>query len=151
MSKIDRIAKWMRDRTIVVTSAYGTARTVIAVAQLLTLLATPIDTLFRPLAGISAGQLCSTSSPSRWAVFCMPGDLELGRWLAIVLLAIVASGWRPRVTGLLHWWLSWSIFGTLSAGDGGDQAAAMLTLFLVPVTLVDGRRWHWGSPAVSAR
>jgi antimicrobial peptide system SdpB family protein len=31
--------------------------------------------------------------------------------------------------------------------DGGDQANAILTLFLVPVTLTDGRKWHWDSPS----
>lgn len=35
-------------------------------------------------------------------------NLELARWLAVAILLLVASGWR-RVTGVLHWWVSFSL------------------------------------------
>jgi len=70
-------------------------------------------------------------------------QLEIVRWGAIVALGIVVAGWRPRVTGVVHWWLSFSMAVSIVAADGGDQVAAVLSLLLIPVTLTDSRRWHW--------
>jgi antimicrobial peptide system SdpB family protein len=37
------------------------------------------------------------------------------------------------------------VFVTSITADGGDQAATLLTLFLIPVALTDPRVWHWES------
>jgi antimicrobial peptide system SdpB family protein len=78
-------------------------------------------------------------------VFCVFGDqhLELARWLSIALLLVVASGWRPRLTGVLHWWITFSLQASAITVDGGDQVTAVLTALLIPVTLTDPRNWHW--------
>ena len=94
-----------------------------------------------------SGVSCGTFSLS---IFCqMPlGHTESARWVAVVLLGVVASGWMPRVTGLLHWWVTASFFLHSSGIDGGDQLAGVMTLILVPLTLTDPRRWHWQEPPV---
>jgi antimicrobial peptide system SdpB family protein len=81
-------------------------------------------------------------------LFCLATNhhLDLARWLAVVALAVVASGYRPRFTGTLHWWIAFSFQSSAIVLDGGDQIAALLALFLIPVTLTDSRRWHWGTP-----
>lgn len=126
------------------TNVYGVARSLLAAGTLLTLLAHSADSLFRPLGATvaSRGELILAA---RIGLFAMvPAEqLELARWLAIAGLALVASGWRPRITGVLHWWLSMSFMTAAIVGDGGDQVTAVLALLLIPVTLTDPRRWHW--------
>ena len=70
------------------------------------------------------------------------------RRVAIFLLLVVASGWMPRITGGLHWWLTASFFLSASTIDGGDHLAGVLTLILVPLALTDPRSWHWQEPPV---
>jgi antimicrobial peptide system SdpB family protein len=71
------------------------------------------------------------------------GELEVGRWVAVAILLVVASGWRPRVTGVLHWWVANSLNVTATMVDGGDQVTSVLTFLMLPLTLTDSRRWHW--------
>jgi antimicrobial peptide system SdpB family protein len=80
--------------------------------------------------------------------FCLvsTSGLEWARWFCIVALALVASGYRPRITGLLHAWVAFGFQASSPLLDGGDQVTAVLTLLLLPVTLTDPRRWHWGPP-----
>ncbi len=129
------------------TNVYGIARTLLALGTGLTLLVNRADILFRPAAGLPDCPLCS--GPARFSFFCLfPKDrLELARWLAFLTLAIVASGWRPRLTGPVHWWIAFSLIASAVAVDGGDHVTAVLTLLLLPVTLTDARVWHWSAPA----
>ena len=72
------------------------------------------------------------------------GDrLPWAQALAITILLLVITGWRPRFTGVLHAWVSLSYSTAAFMPEGGDQLAANLALLLVPVTLADPRRSHW--------
>src|SRR5699024_3242820 len=101
------------------------------------------DAIFAPVLGRDVAPYCSGIDAI--SVFCLfPREqLTLIRWLCVVVLLVIASGWRPRWTALPHWWIAFSVFNSISIPDGGDQAAALLTLMLVPVLLTDPRRWHW--------
>jgi antimicrobial peptide system SdpB family protein len=127
------------------TNVYGVARSLIALATATTLLFDSSATLFRPLAGIPTEVPFCVDAAQRASLFCLvPRDhLDVARWLSIIGLLIVASGWRPRFTGILHWWIALGFQSTATIVDGGDQVATVLTLLLLPVTLTDGRRWHW--------
>ena len=111
---------------------------------MLTLLANHSDVLFRP-AGLMSGTTNQFIPISNISLFSLVPDvhLEIGRWAAIVILAIVVVGWRPSMTGVLHWWISFSFATSCLVPDGGDHVAAVLTLLLVPVTVTDRRKWHW--------
>lgn len=117
------------------TNVYGVARTLLALATLLTLAYNPSNVLF--LEGPQCGFPLSA--------FCIlpASHFEVSRWGSVLLLAVVASGWRPRVTGLLHWWISASFFMSASVVDGGDHVTGVLTLILIPLTITDPRPWHW--------
>ncbi|MEP6993999.1 MAG: sporulation-delaying protein SdpB family protein [Acidobacteriota bacterium] len=143
MNKIPRLAADWSERIDPWTNVYGVARTVIASATLLTLLFNPASTLFRPASGVATCPNCF--GMGEIGLFCLFGrsHLELARWLAVAILAVVASGWRPRVTGLPHWWIAFSLQSSAMTIDGGDQVAAVLTLLMLPLTLTDDRRWHW--------
>ena len=56
----------------------------------------------------------------------------------------MATGWRPRFTGVAHWWVTYSFVSSALLVDGGDQLSSTLTLLMVPLTLMDPRRSHWG-------
>ena len=125
------------------TNVYGVARSLLALATAGTLAFSATGSVFRPAAGLPPAPYCN--GPGRISLFCLvPHDqLWLSRWLAVAILLVVASGWRPRYTGLFHWWVSFSFSVSATIPDGGDQATAVLTLLMLPVALSDPRRWHW--------
>jgi antimicrobial peptide system SdpB family protein len=94
-----------------------------------------------------APPFCGVHTVQKATLYCLlPTHLDLARLLATVGLLLVASGWRPRITGILHWWIAFSYQLTASTLEGGDQAAAVLSLLLLPLTLTDPRQWHWDPP-----
>lgn len=132
-------------------NVYGLARSLLAAGTLLTLAVHDARTLFAPT-GQTLEELTAAIPLARASLFFLVPDLELARWLAIAGLALVVSGWRPRWTGVLHWWISASFAISCVLIDGGDQVTAVLTALLVPATLTDPRPWHWSAlPAPSRR
>lgn len=127
------------------TSVYGMARTLLALGTFGTLATTSISALFVVTPSVAAPPSCS--GVAALSLFCIaPHDktgLELSRWIASLTLLIVASGWRPRITALPHWWISASLIASATAIDGGDHVTAVLTLLLLPIALTDDRAWHW--------
>ncbi|HEX2204497.1 MAG TPA: sporulation-delaying protein SdpB family protein [Longimicrobium sp.] len=132
------------------TNVVGAARTMMALGTALTFAFSHSTSLFRPTVGVPLAPVCHDVSKA--ALFCVvPSDrLEVVRWVVVALLLVIASGWRPRYTGVLHWYINFSFVTTAILVDGGDQIAAILTLLLIPVTLTDPRKWHWQRPAEAA-
>jgi antimicrobial peptide system SdpB family protein len=128
------------------TEVYGIGRSLLALATALTFAFSRSDVLFRAAAGIPDVPICTGVRAT--GLFCLVGaaHLELARWLTVFALLFVASGYRPRFTGLLHAWLAFSFQANAMVIEGGDQIAAILSLLLVPVTLLDDRKWHWLPP-----
>lgn len=129
------------------TNVYGLARSALAFGTLLTLLFNDSDLLFRPMGGEITG-VFGRIGPFAWSLFFLVPDayLEVARWASILVLLLVVAGWRPRVTGVLHWYVAFSFTSASVMVDGGDHVATVLTLLLVPLTLTDGRKWHWSPP-----
>lgn len=125
------------------TNVVGVARSLLAVGTMLTLLTNDVPALFPRIAGMPEPPVCTGSLQA--GLFCIfpRSRLELARLLCVLLLAVVASGWRPRITGVIHWFVALSFQLGASSLDGGDQVTAVLTLLLLPVTLTDDRKWHW--------
>ncbi len=127
-------------------NVYGAARTLLAMGTLATLLANDTQTLF---VASESGAGAPTSALHRLGLFwMMDGCLEAAHVFAALSLVVVASGWRPRWTGVIHWWISFSFACACVPLDGGDHVASVLTLLLLPMTLLDPRRSHWDPPAV---
>ncbi|MBX3208595.1 MAG: hypothetical protein KF764_26415 [Labilithrix sp.] len=124
------------------TNVYGVARSLIALSLLLTLVFSRTDVLFRPAAGVDDVPVCM--GVRALGTFCVGAPhLDLVRWLSVAVLAVVVSGWRPRYTGVLHAWVAFGFQANAMIVEGGDQIGSILALLLVPVTLLDDRKWHW--------
>ncbi|HDR6821024.1 TPA: HTTM domain-containing protein [Bacillus thuringiensis] len=128
------------------TNVYGLARTLLALSLLLTLSLNDAQILFRPASGISEFPSCTKNI----SIFCLlPSDyiyLNIIRWVCVGLLLLVVSGWRPQITGIIHWFIAYSLQVSATTLDGGEQVNAVLSLLLLPITLTDSRKWHWQSP-----
>jgi antimicrobial peptide system SdpB family protein len=124
---------------------FGIGRTFIASAQIVILLFTEPQALFVPVIGQPHAPYCSGLASV--SAFCVGGgglSLEWRRWLLILILAVIASGYRPRWTVLVHAWVCFSLAVSISLPDGGESVAQLITLLIVPIGLADNRRWHWG-------
>lgn len=124
-------------------------RSLLALASLLTLVFSPDDALFVGDPQVPAGTRCG--GPQRLSLWCVTGSsphgLLVSRIVAIVVLLAVVSGFRPRWTCVPHWYVSASIAWSLTQPNGGDRAAMMVTLLLIPALIRDDRRWHWTRPS----
>jgi antimicrobial peptide system SdpB family protein len=126
------------------TNAYGLARSILALGTLLTLVLNPSAALF-----VSKNFTINHNFIlAEWNMFYLLGfeNLIYAKALAIVLLLLVISGYVPQVSGVLHWWVSYSFFNAAVIVDGGDQITSVITLLLIPVTLCDPRMNHWHEP-----
>jgi antimicrobial peptide system SdpB family protein len=121
------------------------ARSVLAVAQLVTLLATPATVLFARAPQPSPDTRClGLRGASLWCVVGTgPTALQVGRWVAVAALAVVVAGFRPRWTCIPHWYVAFSLHASLAFPNGGEYAAQIATLLLIPSCLGDRRAWQW--------
>ncbi len=121
------------------TNIIGLCRSILALGTLLTLLLNPVDVLFN--------QEILNQEPTffqQYGLFFILKDaVFLAKTLVIIVLLLVISGTHPRITGVLHWYVTWSFFTSCNIIDGGDHIASVLTLLLIPITLTDSRKNHW--------
>jgi antimicrobial peptide system SdpB family protein len=125
--------------------ALALGRSFIAVATLLELLFTPGTTLFGNADAVSGSLHCAGAvSISIW---CLSGaathGYTIGTVSSIVGLGLAAMGYRPRWTCIPHWYLTFSFESAIQVPHGGDSAASIATLLLVPICLSDYRIWQW--------
>jgi len=125
------------------TNVYGLARSLLALSTLLTLVADSSERLFHSLTVDDPGILDRSDLAGASLFFLARDHLGVAKLLAIVVLMLVITGWRPRLTALPHWWISYSFAASASMIDRGDQVVATLTLLLLPIALTDSRRSHW--------
>mgnify|MGYP005997191865 CR=1 FL=1 len=109
------------------TRGFGIGRSLVAFAQLTVLLGTTTPALFASLLDEPPAPHCAGINSV--SLFCVAGDTHLvaKQYVAAALLAVVMSGWRPRLTGIPHAWISFSILSSISLPDGGDSIAQIVT------------------------
>jgi antimicrobial peptide system protein, SdpB family len=130
----------LTERYFAWSNVYGLARTILALGTMLTLLLNGTDMLF-----VATNHVTSRCDALNISLYCILPDLEVSRWISIFVLFLVVIGWKPMVTGLLHWYVAYSFISSATVIDGGDHIASIITLLLVPVTLTDTRAWHWST------
>ena len=129
--------------------SFGVGRSLIALAQFSTIVFTSPEALFQSVLGQGDAPACV--SVNVVSLFCIGDDaipLWLRQTLVAAMLVLVASGYRPRYTVILHAWIAFSIAGSIALPDGGDQAARVICILLIPIGLADNRVWHWSRPSL---
>jgi antimicrobial peptide system SdpB family protein len=151
MFKLNYFGQWV-DRissSFTWTNTYGIARSLLALGTLLTLAFNDINLLMKPMGTFSP--MAEYRTMTDWSIFyLLPNHLELAKWICIGILFLVLIGWRPRFTAIFHWWITFSYASSAMLIDGGDQVTQIMTLFLIPICLIDNRKWHWSTKAEKA-
>ncbi|WP_165436425.1 sporulation-delaying protein SdpB family protein [Amycolatopsis suaedae] len=124
-------------------------RTLLALASGCLLALSPDQALFPRTAGVTDGPVCDgIGRLSMWCLAESGGvNLLVCRVIALVVLTLVALGYRPRWTCVPHWYVTYSLSVTMALPDAGEQVIRILTLLLIPICLADDRRWQWRRPA----
>ncbi len=65
--------------------------------------------------------------------------------MALFILILVIIGIKPRYTGIFHWYTAFSFYASCRIIDGGDHAHSILSLLILPLTLMDNRKWYWST------
>ncbi|WP_051701813.1 hypothetical protein [Mycetocola saprophilus] len=126
-------------------------RSIIALGQLVTLALTSWLNLSTEVLSVEPATYCA--GVRRASLFCLGSETpqEFGRWIGIVIAALVIAGAFPRILAVAHLWLALSMNISLSLPDGGESVAVFATAFLVLIELADRRRLGWcRAPAESA-
>lgn len=122
---------------------YGLGRSLIALGTLLVFIFNDFHLLFDE----KALNILSNSEFvfNKFSFFAFIGyeKLWLSKILSITILIMVISGFVPRITGLLHFWISYSFYHSAVILDGGDQIAVIFSFLLIPLTILDRRINHW--------
>ncbi len=123
-------------------NTYGLSRSILALGTLITLLFTKWSLLF-PV------EFC-TKYPintifDKFNLFVVAGYVHLNLILSFCCITLIAViiGYGGKITGILHFWITFSFFRYCPIVDGGDQITQILTLCLIPITLLDKRKNHW--------
>jgi antimicrobial peptide system SdpB family protein len=125
---------------------FAAGRTTLALATASELLFTRPAALFTQV-GATSGPYCSTAPAV--SLYCL-GDphewLNIRHWVAVVALALVASGYRPRYLAIVHLWVVYSVTTSITLPDGGDSIALLVVFLITPMCLADPRPWQWTPP-----
>lgn len=126
----------------------GIARSVLALSTFLTIMLNSPEVLFKNAHVLNADNL----EPSqyifqRFNFFLLFGvdHLLMAKLAATSILLLIICGFRPRWTCILHSWVCISFNYATLLIEGGDQIAANLSLMLIPICLLDQRKWHWAT------
>ncbi|MDQ1802940.1 sporulation-delaying protein SdpB family protein [Chryseobacterium sp. PTM-20240506] len=120
------------------------ARSIFALGALLTLLFNNVPELadFELLSNKQEMIFVRNIPLANFSIFYLLG-LELGKYISILILLSVFTGYIPQVTGLLQAWVHYSICNSFLVVEGGDQIASNLTILLVLICLFDNRLNQW--------
>lgn len=70
-------------------------------------------------------------------------EIKYSIFISILILLLVITGFLPKITSLLHFWVAISFLNTSIIIEGGDQIATTITLLLIPIILIDKRKNLW--------
>jgi antimicrobial peptide system SdpB family protein len=131
---------------LVYSKGYALGRLFLSLSTLSTILFNDPYRLFdishAPTTNVTSVDICKLSLFS----LSYPNNLMLAKVMACVLLAVTISGFLPRITCFLQWWLSFSVYSSAYITEGGDQINMILSLLVIPICLFDNRINQWTKP-----
>lgn len=124
-------------------SALGLSRTFLAAGTFLTLIFNDENVLFK--SGLHPAWDSQIVPINAINIFNLIPDnyISLVKWVVCLLLIIIGSGWRPRLMCIPHWYISTCFLNSALDIEGGDQITSNITMLLIPILLMDNRKWHW--------
>jgi antimicrobial peptide system SdpB family protein len=122
------------------TNSIGLARSILALGLFLTLLFNSNDVLFYLNSGAIEFQI---NQYNFFSIYLLIQNTQIAKLISIVVLFFVIIGIYPRITCLLHFWVTYSFSSCVHIPDGGDQIATIISFLLIPVFLLNPNRWHW--------
>lgn len=126
----------------------GIGRTIVAMSQLSFLMLTPASFYIVPVGSPQIDLKCSEGVIRGYSIYCiLPYSAQTVSYIVCFVLFFVAIGIYPRITGVFHFWASFSVASSISLPDGGEAMVQVVTFFLMFVLLGDSRRWHWSKSA----
>ncbi|WP_083896062.1 sporulation-delaying protein SdpB family protein [Nocardia jiangxiensis] len=125
---------------------WGTGRTLLALAYCSVLLLTPMNALLQSVAGVPGPRCEGVRAASALCIGDAGHYNEWRKWTLIAIFLLVASGYRPRVTAILHLWATYSLAVAITLPDGGEAIGLIICGLITPLALADNRRWHWSRP-----
>jgi antimicrobial peptide system SdpB family protein len=124
--------------------SFQISRSLIAFGTLCTLLFSPANSLFTHTIFKLAES--NNTMPANINLFTAFGyeHIYISRLISIIILLLVISGYFHKIASLLHWYVSFSLYSSLTIVDGGDQIASIITLLFIPISFFDKRKntWH---------
>lgn len=129
---------------------FAFARSLIALGSLSTLLFTDISFLIDPIgteSGAAYGEVLYKISIFNF----LSDNIVLAKWICVILLCSVISGYYPKITCFFHWWVSTSMVTSFRLFDGGDFLTQIITLLLIPICMQDNRKNHWDKRTIHSR
>lgn len=150
LKSLSRLTHVSFDRLVRGSVSLQIGRTLLAVAQATVVLLTPWRFLTPSLVGDENGGP-SCGGVGALAITCV-GEPEstFGLVGTTVVLALVASGFFPQITAILHAYVSFSIATSFGLPDGGEQIAQIFSILLIPLSFVLPWLNGW-RPKASAR
>jgi antimicrobial peptide system SdpB family protein len=128
-------------------SAVAAGRSLLAIGQLTTLSASTGSVLFARTPESPVTRCSGLRGGSLWCLTgAGPTALLAGQVIAGAVLVAVVAGYRPRWTAVPHCYVAFSLHASLAFPNGGEYAAQIATLLLLPICLGDRRTWQWGPP-----
>jgi len=128
-------------------SIIGFSRSILAAGVLLKLVFNDTNLLITPHQ-LQTLHLSSLSYRCNFFLIFNSSHLFEMQILAIIILALVISGYYVKITSLLHLWITLSLFMFRQVYISVDRIDLLLTLLLVPVCLFDERKNHWHHPVI---
>ncbi|MGI8950155.1 MAG: sporulation-delaying protein SdpB family protein [Chitinophagaceae bacterium] len=123
------------------TNVYGLSRSILAMGTLVTFLFNDVHSIFIDI-NFGTKKYFFLEKINIFYLFGYE-NISIAKIVCVIILLFIISGFFPQITGLLHWWVTYSFFNSAIIVDGGDQIASVITLLLIPITLLDSRINHW--------
>lgn len=130
------------------TKVYGLARSIIALSTLSIFLFNDLDYLYNEEAlNVLSSSEFIFNKINLFGILTYE-NLLISKIISIIILLFVISGYFPRVSGILHFWIVYSFHNSCILLDGGDQIATILTFLIIPLSIFDNRKNHWYSEEI---